>query len=269
MKKSVWPLLKQHRLWVKSQKKSGQKYKKTSQSKKRKSKKTSSLTLGRNLEKNLNEDDVDIEQSTEVAHDMDFQDDFPLQEQLDQQNTAARGSDETEQVNVEEAEIEVRSGETEEVDLEGTDVEIVQSTALQGTARQFLITPRTLDFQEDVGPSNPAQQEEHLVSDDETIADIMLNLSRQRGITIPGVEQSQVAQASSQPTIDPKDKGKGILVETKKKKKLKLADLKAIEEAKNEEAARRMQAEWNAQEAKKTVVQTQRPIFWVKGHPTW
>ena len=63
---------------------------------------------------------------------MDFQE-FPFQEQVDQQDTAAKGSNETEQINVEDADIEVRSGETEEVDLEGTGVEVVQ-----GTARQLL-----------------------------------------------------------------------------------------------------------------------------------
>ena len=51
------------------------------------------------------------------------------------------------------------------MDLEGVEVQSteIQSTGAQGTVRQFLITPRTLDFEEDGGPSNPAQKEEHIV----------------------------------------------------------------------------------------------------------
>ncbi|GJX99990.1 hypothetical protein Tco_0357009 [Tanacetum coccineum] len=54
-------------------------------------------------------------------------------------------SDETEEVNIEEKEASnVRSGYTEELDLETT-----QSTARQGT-----ITPRTLNFEDEAGPSS-------------------------------------------------------------------------------------------------------------------
>lgn len=57
LRKSVWPLVKHHRLWVKQQKKSGLKKKKKSKSKSKKKKlsKHSSFTLGRNMEEeNLN-----------------------------------------------------------------------------------------------------------------------------------------------------------------------------------------------------------------------
>ncbi|GJU45496.1 hypothetical protein Tco_1202762 [Tanacetum coccineum] len=70
-----------------------------------------------------------------------------------------RKSDETEEVNIEEKEASnVKSGETEELDLETT-----QSTARQGT-----ITPRTLNFEDEAGPSSPLrpiqvkESEEHL-----------------------------------------------------------------------------------------------------------
>ena len=142
-----------------------------------------------------------------------------------------------------------------------------QGTASQSTDRQFLITPRTLNFEEEAGPSNPIQEEprEHTASDDKMIADIMLSITRPRGISIPGVEQSQALQSSSQPTqeVDPKDKGKGIMQESKKKKKkFTLAQLRAIEEAKNEKAARKCQADLDAEyerESRKPVVQTRRP----------
>ena len=45
LKRFVWPLVKHHRLWVKSQNKSGHLPKKKSNSKKQKSKKQSSFTL--------------------------------------------------------------------------------------------------------------------------------------------------------------------------------------------------------------------------------
>ncbi|GJW92571.1 hypothetical protein Tco_0170124, partial [Tanacetum coccineum] len=74
-----------------------------------------------------------------------------------------RKSDETEEVNIEEKEASnVKSGETEELDLETT-----QSTARQGT-----ITPRTLNFEDEAGPSSPLrpiqvmESEEHLKSVD-------------------------------------------------------------------------------------------------------
>jgi hypothetical protein len=59
-----------------------------------------------------------------------------------------------------------------------------------------------LNFEEEDGPSNPIQKEptEHIASDDETIPDIMLSITRPRGISIPGVEQTQTLQSSSQPT---------------------------------------------------------------------
>ena len=49
------------------------------------------------------------------------------------------------------------------------------------------VGPSTRILNEEVGPSNPTQQEEikeHTTSDDETIAQIMLNFDRPRGIHI-------------------------------------------------------------------------------------
>ena len=142
---------------------------------------------------------------------------------------------------------DVQSTGAQSIDVQSTGAQStgVQGTVSQGTARQNLVTPRTLNFDEEVGPSNPIQEEirEHTASDDETIANIILNISRPRGISIPGVEQPQVLQSSSQPIqeLDQKDKGKGIMIESKKKKKkYTLAELKAIEEAKNEEVARKI-----------------------------
>lgn len=142
---------------------------------------------------------------------------------------------------------------------------------VQGTVRQFLITPRTLDFEEDIGTSNlnqeagpsiPIQQEERTASDNETVAEMLINLSRPRGITIAELlEQIQALQTSQNTHL--KDKGKGILIESKKKKKKpSLADLRAMEIAKGEEAARVLQAELDAEyeKEKEHVIQPQRPL---------
>jgi sugar-specific transcriptional regulator TrmB len=63
--------------------------------------------------------------------------------------------------------------------------------------------------------------------------------------------------------VDPKDKGKGILQESKKKKKkYTLAQLRAFKIAKNEEAARKYQADLDDEflkESRKPVVEIRRP----------
>ncbi|GJR28862.1 hypothetical protein Tco_1105094 [Tanacetum coccineum] len=48
-----------------------------------------------------------------------------------------------------------------------------------------------------------------------------------------------------------KDKGKGILVEEPKKKKLTLQQIRALETTNDEEVARKIQAEWDAEEERK------------------
>ncbi|GKG21752.1 hypothetical protein Tco_0384347, partial [Tanacetum coccineum] len=95
----------------------------------------------------------------------------------------------------------------------------------QSTARQGTITPRTLNFEDEAGPSSllrPIQiveSEEHLKA-----AEVLVAISRPRGLSIPGPIQSQPQQQQPSDTqgTDPKDKGKGILVEEPKKKKLTL-----------------------------------------------
>ncbi|GJU25366.1 putative ribonuclease H-like domain-containing protein [Tanacetum coccineum] len=57
----------------------------------------------------------------------------------------------------------------------------------------------------------------------------------------------QLNLTTSQGT-DPKDKGKGILVEEPKKKKMTLQQIRALETTNDEEVARKIQAEWDAEE---------------------
>ncbi|GJT19784.1 hypothetical protein Tco_0878490 [Tanacetum coccineum] len=72
-----------------------------------------------------------------------------------------------------------------------------------------------------------------------------------RGLSIPGPIQSQSQPQQPSQATDPKDKGKGILVEEPKKKKLTLQQIRALETTNDEEVARKIQAEWDAEEERK------------------
>ncbi|GKC77357.1 hypothetical protein Tco_1128131, partial [Tanacetum coccineum] len=82
---------------------------------------------------------------------------------------------------------------------------------------------------------------------DEVLADI----SRPRGLSILGPTQSQPQPQQPSQATDPKDKGKGVLVEEPKKKKVTLQQIKALETTNDEEVARKIQAEWDAEEERK------------------
>ncbi|GJS61252.1 hypothetical protein Tco_0656036 [Tanacetum coccineum] len=107
------------------------------------------------------------------------------------------------------------------------------------------------NFDDEAGPSSPTQEEEpeEQFKDDEFLADIPLNINRPRGLSIPGPMQSQPQQPTQ--TSDPKEKGKGILVEEPKKKKLTLQQIRALETTHDEEVARKIQAEWDEEEERK------------------
>ncbi|GJW65416.1 hypothetical protein Tco_0117300 [Tanacetum coccineum] len=84
-------------------------------------------------------------------------------------------------------------------------------------------------------PIRPTQEEEskEQFKDDEFLAD----LNRTRGLSIPGPMQSQPQQPTQ--ATDLKEKGKGILVEEPKKKKLTLQQIRALETAHDEEERKR------------------------------
>ncbi|GJY78949.1 hypothetical protein Tco_0484750 [Tanacetum coccineum] len=237
MSKFVHPVVKHHALWV-----DGQNLKKQKRRRKKQKKKVSSVKLGRNKEEGILSEEHYV-QEEDTAHP--FFDDI-----VDKDATVnadlERKSDETEEVNIEEKEASnVKSGETEELDLETT----------QGTARQGTITPRTLNFEDEAGPSSPLrtaqvmETEEHL-----RVAEVLAAISRPRGLSIPGPIQSQPQQpiqGTDTQGTDPKDKGKGILVEEPKKKKMTLQQIRALETMNDEEVARKIQAEWDAEDERK------------------
>ncbi|GJS32819.1 hypothetical protein Tco_0531201 [Tanacetum coccineum] len=154
-----------------------------------------------------------------------------------------RKSDETEEINVEEKEASnVKSGDTEELDLE----------TFQSTARQSTITPRTLNFDDEAGPSSPIRPTQNIEPEEQfKVDEVLADISRPRGLSIPGPIQSQPQPQQPSQATDPKDKGKGILVEEPKKKKLTLQQIRALETTNDEEVAKKIQAEWDAEEERK------------------
>ncbi|GJW59066.1 hypothetical protein Tco_0105797 [Tanacetum coccineum] len=109
---------------------------------------------------------------------------------------------------------------------------------------------KTLNFEDEAGPSSPLRPIQVMESEEQLkVAEVLVAISRPRGLSIPGSIQTQ-PQQSSQGT-DPKDKGKGILVEEPKKKKLTLQQIRALETTNDEEVARKIQAEWDAEEERK------------------
>ncbi|GJQ96046.1 putative ribonuclease H-like domain-containing protein [Tanacetum coccineum] len=137
---------------------------------KKQKKKVSSVKLGRNKDENA------------VTPDLERKSDETEERKSDE--TEERKSDETEEVIIEEEKdtSDVKSGDTEELDLE----------RIQSTARQSTVTPRTLNFDDETGPSSPirlnsSKCHEEQFKDDEFLADI----NRSRGLSIPGPMQSQ------------------------------------------------------------------------------
>ncbi|GKG35210.1 hypothetical protein Tco_0440364, partial [Tanacetum coccineum] len=82
-----------------------------------------------------------------VYEDFDATNDVVADLERKSDETKERKSEETEQVIIKEEEdtFDVKSGDTEELDLE----------RLQSTARQSIVTPRTLNFDNEAGPSSP------------------------------------------------------------------------------------------------------------------
>ncbi|GJY91887.1 hypothetical protein Tco_0507669 [Tanacetum coccineum] len=98
-----------------------------------------------------------------------------------------RKSDETEEVLIEEEKdaSDVKSGDTEELDLE----------RIQSTARQSTVTPRTLNFEDEAGPSSPIrptqeEESEEQFKDDEFLADLNRNVLKHSGRSLT-LQQSE------------------------------------------------------------------------------
>ncbi|GKA78418.1 hypothetical protein Tco_0784955 [Tanacetum coccineum] len=165
LSKGVQPVVEHHALWVKSQN-----LKKQKKRRKKQKKKVSSVKLGRNKdESNLSEEhhDQDDHGQDDHNHTAFVYEDFDATGFVTP--NLERKSDETEEVLIEEEKdaSDVKSGDTKELDLE----------EIQSTARQSAVTPRTLNFEDEAGPSSPIrptqeEEPEEQFKDDEFIADI-------------------------------------------------------------------------------------------------
>ncbi|GJX16925.1 hypothetical protein Tco_0217757 [Tanacetum coccineum] len=119
--------------------------------------------------------------------------------------------------------------------------------------KKFLMT---LNFEDEAGPSSPLRPIQVMDSEEQhNAAEVLVSISRPRGLSIPGPIQTQPQQPTQ--GTDPKDKGKGILVEEPKKKKLTLQQIRALETTNDEEVARKIQAEWDAEEERKRKIQAE------------
>ncbi|GKE42349.1 hypothetical protein Tco_1469633 [Tanacetum coccineum] len=222
LSKVVEPVVKHHAFWVESQN--------LKKRRKKQRKKVSSVKLRRNKDaSNLSEENND--------HDQDDHTTFVYE---DFDATAFVTPD-----------LERKNDET--VERKKLNLEKIQSTARQST-----VTPRTLDFDDEAGLSSqirPTQEEEpeEQFKDDE----FLVVLNRTRGLSIPGPMQSQPQQPTQ--ATDLKEKGKGILVEEPKKKKLTLQQIRALETKNDEEVARKIQAEWDAKEERKRLEALKKP----------
>ncbi|GJS74459.1 hypothetical protein Tco_0707300 [Tanacetum coccineum] len=219
LSKMVQPVVQHHTLWVESQK-----HKKRRKKQKKQKKKVSSVKLGRNKEEGT------------LSEEHYVQDDYtadPFFEDIVDKDAAVtpdleRKSDETEEINIEEKKAsDVKSGDTEELDLE----------AVQSTARQSTITPRTLNFDDEAGPSSPIRPTQNIEPEEQfKVDEVLADISRPRGLSIPGPIQSQPQPQQPSQATDPKDKGKGILIqaewdaeeERKRLEELKKAKSKTI-----------------------------------------
>ncbi|GKF44392.1 hypothetical protein Tco_0130944 [Tanacetum coccineum] len=117
------------------------------------------------------------------------------------------------------------------------------------------------EVEDEAGPLTFQDESDEFIQDDTLITDLLVNISRPRrgaGITIPGNIPEQERPKSPTLILDPKDKGKGIMKEEPKKKKLTLQQLRAAETANDEEFARRVAAEWEEEEERKRLAGLER-----------
>ncbi|GKE82354.1 hypothetical protein Tco_1552354, partial [Tanacetum coccineum] len=172
--------------------------------------------------------------------------------------------DDTISAEVHEGTAKVNEG-TAEVN-EGT-AEINEGTAKvhEGTAKvnesttgaNLSTEPSMKEVEDKAGPSTFQDESDEFIQNDTSIADILVNITRSRrgaGITIPEQERTE----SPTLILDPKDKGKGIMKEEPKKKKLTLQQLRAAETANDEEVARKVAAEWEEEEERKRLAGLER-----------
>ncbi|GJR71589.1 putative ribonuclease H-like domain-containing protein [Tanacetum coccineum] len=97
-----------------------------------------------------------------------------------------------------------------------------------------------------------AKQKRRRKKQKKKMSSVKLGRNKEEGLSIPGpILSNRQPQQPLSKLLNPKDKGKGILVEEPKKKKLTLQQIRALETTNDEEVARKIQAEWDAEEERK------------------
>ncbi|GJU05882.1 hypothetical protein Tco_1122312 [Tanacetum coccineum] len=114
-------------------------------------------------------------------------------------------------------------------------------------AAVILTWKETSDETEQINMRRKRASDEMSVDNKELDVEAFTN--QELSITCPIQSQPQPQQPTQ--GTDSKDKGKGILVEEPKKKKLTLQQIRALETTNDEEVARKIQAEWDAEEERK------------------
>ncbi|GKE29539.1 hypothetical protein Tco_1444923 [Tanacetum coccineum] len=220
--KKLSKFVQHHAFWVENQN-----LKKQKRRRKKHKKKVSSVKLGRNKGEEMLSEEHNVQEDDTTHH---FADDT-----ADQTPDLERNSDETEEVNIEEKE----ASNVKKKRVEKNRRTSIWKTTSKYWLEQGTITPRTLNFEDEAGPSSPLrpiqimESEEHLKA-----AEVLVAISRPRGLSIPGPIQSQPqqpTQGTDTQGTDPKDKGKGILVEEPKKKKNELFNNQSLGKTTNDE----------------------------------
>ncbi|GJV68282.1 hypothetical protein Tco_1483791, partial [Tanacetum coccineum] len=185
-------------------------------------------------------DDLDVD------HGMNY---MEIEEAIDER----RQSKETEELNVtHDTEVLEKGGSNEEpVDVaSNTGVSTVVpevSTVNISTASRPEVSIATL--------MNPPTTKSVFEDEDIFLADALVMLSdktKLKGVAIKEVEESDrparsVLTLKPLPTIDPKDKGKGVLEDPEPAKKMTKSDFDAAQVARDEEVARQVEVEWQAE----------------------
>ncbi|GJR08507.1 hypothetical protein Tco_0791159 [Tanacetum coccineum] len=115
--------------------------------------------------------------------------------------------------------------------------------------------PSMKEVEDEAGPSTFQDESDEFIQDDTLIADLLVNISKNRRgarITIPGNIPEQERPKSPTLILDPKDKGKGIMKEEPKKKKLTLQQLRSLLRTKMMKNLQgKLQLEWEKEEKEK------------------
>ncbi|GJR75132.1 hypothetical protein Tco_0087497 [Tanacetum coccineum] len=201
-------------------------------------------------------DDLDVD----LAHGMDY---METKEAVDEGRTSSK----TKELNVtHDAVIIEKKGSAEKGGSTEDPVSTVVpefSTVNVSTASRQEVSTAT--------PMTPPTTTSVFEDEDIFLADALVMLSdktKLKGVAIKEVEESDrlarlILTLKPLPTIDPKDKGKGVLEEPEPAKKMTKSDFDAAHVARDEEVARQLEVEWQAEVKRERQRQEQASIDYI------